>query len=247
MTALTIVILAHAEGPYLFPSVASAEAAIRELLATGLVEETQIERLLVLDKPDARTQQVAASVALGGYEILKTAHGDPALARNTAASVARGRYIAFLDGDDLWSSNWLAESVRLAADNPDTVLHAEYNLIFGDASFLFRQTDPTEPWFSADYLRVMNCWDALTFSPRQIYLDHPFVENDVASGYAHEDFHWSATTFCAGVSHRLVEGTIHFKRRRSNSVSVVAEDRGVVVRPSDITPYDSPIYTQIIS
>lgn len=245
MTALTIIVLAHAEGPYLFPAVASAEEAIRELTARGLMAEAEIERLLVLDQPDQPTQQAAASIAQRGYQILMTNHGDPALARNTAVEAAHGRYIAFLDGDDLWSSNWLAASFELAAGCPDTVLHAEYNLIFGGSSMLFRQTDPTEPWFSVDYLRAMNCWDALTVSPRQIYVDYPFVANDVANGYAHEDFHWSAMTYCAGVAHRLVEGTIHFKRRRANSVSVLAEERGVTVRPSGLTPYDAPIYARL--
>lgn len=49
-------------------------------------------------------------------------HGSLPQARNTAAGAARGRYIAFLDGDDLWAPGILQRQIEFLETNPSIVL-----------------------------------------------------------------------------------------------------------------------------
>src|SRR6266851_7774264 len=65
----------------------------------------RFEMLVVDDCSPDGTAGVVASMAAEDSRIVLLRHernGGPAAARNTALASARGRYIAFLDGDDLW-------------------------------------------------------------------------------------------------------------------------------------------------
>ncbi|MCG8610047.1 MAG: glycosyltransferase family 2 protein, partial [Pseudomonadales bacterium] len=46
----------------------------------------------------------------------------PGGARNTAAQIARGRYLAFLDADDVWLPGKLEQQMRFHKNNPEVVL-----------------------------------------------------------------------------------------------------------------------------
>lgn len=210
---ITAVLTAHAEGVLAGPSLVSFEAAISAARASGLT----VKGLILLDRPDAATRLQFDGVD-GRHSVISTDFGDPALARNAAVEAATGAFVAFLDGDDLWSKDWLWRAHAVCAADPvATVAHSELNVIFGLVRLMYWHVDSSDPGFDADFMRFDNYWDAMSFAARDLYQRHPFAANDRKRGFAHEDWHWNCATLSAGVRHRPVPGTIHFKRRRKGS------------------------------
>jgi len=61
--------------------------------------------------------------------IRRTQNGGPAAARNTALKEASGRYIAFLDSDDLWTDRKLEEQLRFMNDRNAALSFTAYRKI----------------------------------------------------------------------------------------------------------------------
>ena len=232
-------ITAHKEGNLLLPTIVSANDAIDECLAQ--FPEVNVQKYIFLDNPDALTYEIASSISSEHkFTLLTGSEGDPGLARMNAISKTKEDFIALLDGDDLWSENWLMEAVKsYYTDGHElTVYHPEYNLIFGGANQLVRQGCSEDPFYNTEFLRFTNYWDALCFCHRSVFEHVPIPGNRKEEGFEHEDFLWNCLTIEKGVSHKLVKDTIHFKRRRSGSVSVLAEGNFSKRKPSLISFYD---------
>lgn len=232
-TDISVIITAHKEGELLYPTVQSANEAIRKLKSN---HDLTLSVLIYLDDADDYTKSAAKDIAeLYGFDLLEGSNGDPGQARIDAIRHVSGEYIALLDGDDLWSDNWLELCWQYILGVPakgeyGSVLHPEYNLIFGAHNLLVRQGDPGSPFYDEKFLRLTNYWDALCFAQRQLFLDIPYQKNDVSGGFAHEDYLWMCETLSSGVSHVLMKDAVHFKRRRMGSVSQYAEEKKVKVK-----------------
>jgi teichuronic acid biosynthesis glycosyltransferase TuaG len=101
---VSIVTPAYRAARFLPETIASVQAQTR----------ADFEMLVVDDCSPDNTAELVAEVAAGDPRIRLIRHrvnGGPAAARNTAIEAARGRFIAFLDSDDLWMPNKLERQV----------------------------------------------------------------------------------------------------------------------------------------
>lgn len=57
------------------------------------------------------------------FQILSKPNGGVSSARNAGIIAAKGEYIAFLDGDDIWEGDYLETLARLINDYPKSVLY----------------------------------------------------------------------------------------------------------------------------
>ena len=92
------------------------------------------EMLIVDDVSPDDTVDVVQRYAAGDSRIRllqhRTNHG-PAGARNTALSAASGRFVAFLDSDDLWLPEKLERHVRFMERHRPAVSYTQYRRIDG--------------------------------------------------------------------------------------------------------------------
>ncbi len=230
MIDVTVVVTAHREGLLLAPAL----AGLAEAVAHARRHYLAIDVTIVLDRADRLTQEVANRSDLAPSTRLLIDAGDPASARNAGVAVAAGRFVSFLDGDDVWGYNWLtaAYAFCVAPDRDDVVAHSELNLMFGDETALWWHPDSADPRSDPLAQGTANQWDAMCFTGRDLLQKYPFRRNDVTAGYGHEDWDWNNRTLQAGVVHRPVPGTVHFKRVRSGSQSALCSAGDVIVRPS---------------
>jgi glycosyltransferase involved in cell wall biosynthesis len=224
---ISVILTAHREGVIAGVSARSAQAALLQSTAEGLSHEI----IVVLDRADSVTASTLRS-ALGGFaRFLETDEGDPGLARNRGIEIARGLCAAFLDCDDLWTENWLVEAWRLVEKRPEIVAHSACNLIFGDRRLFWWHVDSESALCDPGYLSWMNYWDAMSFARTSLFRKFPFRRNDLELGFGHEDWHWNALTLAAGVPHKPVAKTMHFKRSRAGSQTEKVERAGGIRWP----------------
>jgi glycosyltransferase involved in cell wall biosynthesis len=234
MIDVTAIITAHSEGLLAGPALASYWAAVDAARASGIAVET----LVVLDRPTDLTQRMFASSDSLGARIILNDDGDPGMTRNRGVRESSGKYVTFLDGDDLWGSQWIVLSHAFCERNGSKVIaHSEMNLVFGEQRLVWFHEDSESADFDVGYQRIANYWDAMCFSPREILASIPFEQNAIRDGYAHEDWHWNNVTLEAGFSHRPVPGTVHMKRRRVGSQMTKCDENDAIVRPTAMTSF----------
>ncbi len=205
----------HREGSSAAPSIISAWRAVDQLAAEGV----DAELLLVLDSSNDETSRYARSWLRRGVRIIETNVHDLGDARNVAATATDAEWLAFLDGDDLWSENWLVRAYRMAqafAEAPtDHVFHPARNIIFGDHHSILHHIDSTDPRFSSARARLHNPWTALSFVRRATAERLPYPRNDLDGGFGFEDWTWNLAALRSGGRHLVVDDTCHFIRRTS--------------------------------
>ena len=225
---ISVALTCHREGLLAGLSAKSAIRCMQEARDMDL----SCELLVILDRSDPLTK-ATIETALGSESalVLDTQFGDPGLARNQAAQACQGKYLSYLDADDLWSYNWLTSAWIMLQKNPNIIVHSQCNIIFGNRNDVWWHVDSESPDCNHDYLVWANYWDALSFSQSAIYREFPFRPNNLEQGFGHEDWLWNHQTLLAGLAHRPVPNTIHFKRARVGSQMSIVNNHGNLTWP----------------
>ena len=177
----------------------------------------------MLDRPDAATIEIADQRHSLLASCTKVDFGNLGSAREAGLAKARNEWIAFLDGDDLISRNWLydAYAYAQASESPhDTIFHTELFVGFGAEVFFRRAMRSTDPEF--DPLCLIADWFFCNnlFAHRSIFERCPIEPYDHENGLGAEDWHWSCQTLARGFARDYVPRTAYFYRMKPPSLSL---------------------------
>jgi teichuronic acid biosynthesis glycosyltransferase TuaG len=110
---------------------------IESILAQTL---PQIELIVISDGCTDDTEAVVGAFTDPRIRIVQQSNsGGPARPRNAGVELARGKYVAFCDDDDLWMPEKLEKQVALMEQNPDVALCFTRGITFGDGDFFSRR------------------------------------------------------------------------------------------------------------
>lgn len=103
----------------------NAEHYLRSCLDSVLAQDTRSEYEVIL-VDDGSTDSSGAicdeyAVAHSRFRVLHTENQWVSAARNNGLRIAKGRYVLFLDADDLWSADLLSTLDVLAEKGPDVI------------------------------------------------------------------------------------------------------------------------------
>lgn len=135
-------------------------------------------------------------------------------ARNAAIRVARGRYVALLDGDDLWEPDYLAVQVSVLDSDPSVDVVYPNAIMFGEEhqGHLFMDVNPSVGDVSVEALISERCTVMVSVCARRESLSRAgLFDEDLRSA---EDFDlWLRIAQAGGriVYHR--KPLVHYRRR----------------------------------
>lgn len=222
---ITVTVIFHREGAFALPALASLSDLVNIARAAGLAVETQA----VLDRADELTRHIVDVRGRWIETVEEVSFGDLGLSRNAATRVAHGRFLAFLDGDDLWGEQWLRaafETATMPSTPQDMIWHPEHLYVFRETEFdriseastsfhtLMQSSDT--PGFNPVSLVFLSLWSANAFAARELYARFPYCAVDRNRGIGIEDWSWNLETLGAGIHHRVVPGTVHLIRKKES-------------------------------
>jgi glycosyltransferase involved in cell wall biosynthesis len=230
MTDLTLIVTAHDETVVAGPTMRSADIAVDAARRRGY----SVQQIIALD---AATEDAAAYFGqprFDHWERRVMRERDLGRVRNALLPDADGEYIAFLDADDLFSENWLAEGLAVvqegAARGERLIAHPELNVLFDRNAMVTRNVDQDSILFSPHYFYVRNYYDSLCLAPRDAHAAAPYAPRDIPNGLSFQDWQFSIETMSRGWKHVVVKDTIIFKRRRDFSLVTESKVRRSLVR-----------------
>lgn len=232
---VSVAINLHAEGRLAHATARSVKRAIDAAQVVGL----SVEVMAVLDNPDSATvdyvERVLPGVLSGlPLRVLRVENGDAGLSRNDAANAARSPLIAFIDGDNLMSENWLTAAVGVIrkADR-DIVVHPEVMLSFEGEDRIWKSVSSTDADFNPFAMAEFNFWDAFCVTTVALLKQIPISSTDPESGFGYEDWHWNCDVLAAGIDHVVAPKTVLFYRIKADSSRLTFHrSAGTLVRPT---------------
>lgn len=152
---VSIIIPAYHAAPYIGEALASISAQTFSDFETIVIND---------GSPDTEDLERVLEPERERIIYLKQQNGGPGSARNTGILEARGEYIAFLDSDDLWLPNYLAEQMRALQENPTLDMIYTDALLVGDSPLAGRTFMEVEPSRGEVTFESLLRWDCVVIT-----------------------------------------------------------------------------------
>ncbi len=232
---LTVAVTAHDENLWLYKTLRSIKNALRNFKAS------EYEVIIHVDNgSDFLLERIGKTdywpLKFKNYE---NHFGDLGQSRNFCAKKAKGKYLFFMDADDLVSENFLEKAVKILEKGEDVLLHPESCLTFeekGDCYVLMRTTPGETPEDDAFAMLEKNLWVSMVIGKRDIFLKYPYA--DTENGFGHEDYAFNMATLAAGIRHSSVPEEMEFYRIKRDSLCKTSNSKHVTQPRTDLFDFE---------
>ena len=124
----------------------NAEQTVAATIRSILSQTVQDFDAIVVDDGSAdRTAEVAAAVGDPRVRVIGQDNAGAAAARNTGLAAAEGRYVAFLDADDLWLPRKLERQLSVLEQRPE-VKAVQSGVLYVDDALTVLSVRACVPW-----------------------------------------------------------------------------------------------------
>ncbi len=116
----------------------NAERTIQETISSVLAQTfTDFELLVINDGSTDGTMSVLEQITDDRLKVVSFENSGPQKSRNRGIEKARGKYITFIDADDLWTSDKLASQLQALQNTPEAaVAYSWTDFIDENSNFL---------------------------------------------------------------------------------------------------------------
>ena len=195
----------------------------------------RVETICVLDSASEDTTRIVTNHdSLRATDtVIPVINRDQAKSRNEGVRLAKGAYIAIVDGDDYYSEAWLTNAYGRAREMLDKgIIHPEYIVSFGAVHSVMRVIDQERDHYPLASCLKIHPWVSTAFAPARIFRDIPYRARDAQAKFGYEDWHWNLETLAAGYWHVTALGTALYYRRKAVSTLTQDVQHGVTIRPT---------------
>ena len=173
--------------------------------------------------PDSRALEAVLRTYLDRIVYVKQENGGVSSARNAGMRVARAALVAFLDGDDTWTPDYLAVQTEFLRTHPQTDIVYSDGVVFGDGPLAGRQMSDLSPSHGeVNFESLVSCRCSVTTSVLARKAAILAVGGFDESLRRAEDFDLWVRAAHAGVKIAYHERVIYRYRQRSSGLSADA-------------------------
>jgi hypothetical protein len=211
MTDLSLVVFATADHLLdLHGCIFAAARARAQAQAAGHA----VQSIVAIDPGEAALAEWCQERLDASWEIVACGDSGAGLSEPKVWQHCRGRYLAWTDGRDLWSANWLRDALARVRQHGGA-WHPEVLLTYSGDHFsnegrgfrlLTEQDGELSSLLAADTL------PAGFVCERSILAQWPFPRADAVRGLGDANRWWHCQTAAAGVLHGIVPATFHYRR-----------------------------------